>query len=238
MATAAFERPGDGDDVAGFRRSTGTRARPRNASAWCGAGASDHFALGVERLDLAIDGIAPDLRCGRSARPEKLSASNVVTSILKGKRVAGKRDGFGLGQLSPRRQAGTGDADSVLVLKFLHRPTVAAGCVEIVGSSAVVIRPRVRNRSKNRFQRLLGLGVGAVDLVDPTMGLRLGQRLESTNLVCGMTTRRHRPRARRAVDHRQDAFHLAAEIGMAGRIDDIDVCACRATSRPRCTQEW
>ena len=36
-----------------------------------------------------------------------------------------------------------------------------------------------------------------------------------------------------AVDHRQDALDLAAEVGVAGRVDDVDAGAL--ARRPRCT---
>ena len=59
-----------------------------------------------------------------------------------------------------------------------------------------------------------------------TMGLRPSfSALESTNLVCGMTPFGRVDQQHHAVDHRQDALHLAAEIGMAGRVDDVDARA-------------
>ena len=65
--------------------------------------------------------------------------------------------------------------------------------------------------------------VGLVDLVDADDRLQADlQRLADHEL--GL---RHRPFGRvdqhdRAVDHRQDALDLAAEIGVAGRVDDVD----------------
>ena len=65
--------------------------------------------------------------------------------------------------------------------------------------------------------------VGLVDLVDADDGFQPDlQRLADHEL--GL---RHRPfggvdQHDRAVDHRQDSLDLAAEIGMAGRVDDID----------------
>jgi hypothetical protein len=69
-----------------------------------------------------------------------------------------------------------------------------------------------------------GAGVGAVDLVDDDDGLEAQrQRLAGDEL--GL---RHRPlggvdEQDDAVDHRQDALDLGAEIGVAGRVDDVDV---------------
>ena len=59
-----------------------------------------------------------------------------------------------------------------------------------------------------------------------TMGFRPSfSALDSTNLVCGMTRFGGIDQQHHAIDHRQDALHLAAEIGMAGRVDDIDARA-------------
>ena len=71
-----------------------------------------------------------------------------------------------------------------------------------------------------------GRAVGAVDLVDRDDGLQPDlQRLADDEL--GL---RHRPlggvdQQHRAIDHRQDALDLAAEIGVAGRVDDVDARA-------------
>ena len=44
-----------------------------------------------------------------------------------------------------------------------------------------------------------------------------------TNLVCGIGAFGRVDQQDDAVDHRQDALDLAAEIGVAGRVDDVDV---------------
>ena len=70
------------------------------------------------------------------------------------------------------------------------------------------------------------LAIRPVDLVDDDDRLKPDrQRLHQHELRL-----RHRPFGRvdkqdRAVDHVQDALHLAAEIGMAGRVDDVDTRA-------------
>jgi hypothetical protein len=64
--------------------------------------------------------------------------------------------------------------------------------------------------------------VGAVDLVDGDDRARPSfSALPSTNLVCGIGPSAAST-STRAVDHRQDALDLAAEIGVAGRVDDVD----------------
>ena len=77
-------------------------------------------------------------------------------------------------------------------------------------------------------------GVGAVDLVDdehdrqPRLErlaqheARLGQRA-----LGGVDQQHH------AVDHRQAALDLAAEVGVAGRVDDVDDLRRRRSARRR-----
>ncbi len=71
---------------------------------------------------------------------------------------------------------------------------------------------------------LLRTGIRAVDLVDDDNGAKA----ERERLAGDELGLRHRPLSRvdqqdHAVDHRQDALDLAAEIGVAGRVDDVDV---------------
>ena len=78
-------------------------------------------------------------------------------------------------------------------------------------------------RSKHLVDDLAGPRVRLVDLVDADDRLQPDlQRLADDEL--GL---RHRPFGRvdqhdRAVDHRQDPLDLAAEIGVAGGVDDVD----------------
>ena len=90
----------------------------------------------------------------------------------------------------------------------------------------VVVGFQRQEQIEDRFQRLLRLGVGAVDLVDHDDGLeaelqRLGQHeFGLRHDRFGRVDQQHH-----AVDHREDALDLAAEIGMARRVDDVDVGA-------------
>ena len=69
----------------------------------------------------------------------------------------------------------------------------------------------------------IGAGVGLVDFVDDDDRAQAQrQRLGGNEL--GL---RHRPFRRvdqqqHAIDHTENAFHFAAEIGVARRIDDVD----------------
>ena len=81
-------------------------------------------------------------------------------------------------------------------------------------------------------QHFLRARVGAVDLVDDHDGRQLGfERL-------GQHVARLRQRAfggvdqqHDAVDHLERALHFAAEVGVAGRVDDVDLAAVEVDGR-------
>ena len=83
---------------------------------------------------------------------------------------------------------------------------------------------KFEEKLENHVEHLVRAGVFAVDLVDDDDRLgadferlaqhELGLRLRA---VEGIDDEQH------AVDHLQDALHLAAEIGVAGSVDDVDV---------------
>ena len=64
---------------------------------------------------------------------------------------------------------------------------------------------------------------GLSTLLTATIGFRpIFSALPTTNLVCGIGPSAASTSTIATVDHRQDALDLAAEIGVAGRIDDVD----------------
>ena len=65
-----------------------------------------------------------------------------------------------------------------------------------------------------------------------TMGRRPhSNALRSTKRVCGMTALGGVDEQQAAVGHLQDALDLAAEVGVAGRVDDVDLGAADAAGR-------
>ena len=79
---------------------------------------------------------------------------------------------------------------------------------------------------KRGVDHLVRVGTGLVNLVDHQNGLQTQRQ----RLLGHKARLRHRAFLRidqqhHAVDHRQGAFHFAAEVGVAGCIDDVDVRA-------------
>ena len=110
--------------------------------------------------------------------------------------------------------------------------TGAAAGVKRREIELLVARVEVEEKLENLVEHFGGACVGAVDLVDDDDGLK-AQRERLAGDELGL---RHRPfggvdEQDHAVDHRQDALDLGAEIGVAGRVDDIDV-GCRSVMRP------
>jgi hypothetical protein len=82
---------------------------------------------------------------------------------------------------------------------------------------------QVDEEIKGGVDHIVGPRRGAVDLVDDDDGLQpLLQRLaqHKARLRHGAFHRIHQEQ--HAIDHVHDALHLAAEVGMARRIDDVD----------------
>ncbi len=126
---------------------------------------------------------------------------------------SGCRSVAGLGQLG-RRRAGLGDRVEHGKIKLrLFRIEIDEEIVDLV-------------------QHFLRTRVGAVNLVDHHDGRQLGlERL-------GQHVARLRQRAfgrihqqHHAVDHLERALHLAAKVGVAGRIDDVDLAAAKVDGR-------
>ena len=87
----------------------------------------------------------------------------------------------------------------------------------------LVIGAEVREKVETFVQRPVRLGIGLVDLVQHHDGLqpqrqRLGgHELGLRHRAFGRVHQQHH-----TIDHRQDTFDLAAEIGVARSVDDID----------------
>ncbi len=113
-----------------------------------------------------------------------------------------------------------------LVVRLVHRPAVAARAVDDREVELVVVRAELDEQVEDLVQHLAGARVGPVDLVDHH------QRLEAVleGLLEHEARLRHRAlggvdQQQHRVGHAQRALDLAAEVGVAGRVDDVDARA-------------
>ena len=110
------------------------------------------------------------------------------------------------------------------VLQFGLGVTALGRAVDEREVELLVGRVERHEQFEHEVEHLLGRGVVAVNLVDDDDGLgpgleRLAQHEAGLRLraVGGVHHEQH------AVDHVHDALHLAAEVGVAGRVHDVDV---------------
>ena len=102
---------------------------------------------------------------------------------------------------------------------------LAAG-VDVREIGQAVVGPQLQEELEDLVEHLVGPGVGAIDLVDHHDRLQaalqgLGEHEAGLRHgAFGRIDQHQRP-----VGHPQHALHLAAEIGVAGRVDDVDLHA-------------
>ncbi len=88
------------------------------------------------------------------------------------------------------------------------------------------------NRSKTPLSTSVGRASGRSILLMTTMGRRPhSNALRSTKRVCGMRPLGGVHQQQGAVGHLQDALDLAAEVGVAGRVDDVDLGVAERSGR-------
>ena len=209
--------PRDRDDVAGDRLVDRRALDAAEGEDLRDPARLDKIALAVEHLDRRV---GPD-RAGEDA------AGDDAAEI-----------GIGLEQRAEHAEAARADLRRLDMLQHeieqrrhvLFRPVgrerhpaLLGGAVEDRKVELLVGRVERGEEIEHLVDHLARPRVGLVDLVDADDGLQPDlQRLADHEL--GL---RHRPfggvdQHDRAVDHREDALDLAAEIGVAGRVDDID----------------
>ena len=83
---------------------------------------------------------------------------------------------------------------------------------------------KLEEELEDHVEDLVRAGVVAVDLVDDNDGLRADfERLAEHELGLRLRTVEGIDDEHDAVDHLENALHFAAEIGVAGSVDDVDV---------------
>jgi hypothetical protein len=106
------------------------------------------------------------------------------------------------------------------------RPALPAGGEQGVEVELLIRRAEGGEQVEHLVVDLIGAGVLAVHLVDDDdRAQAAGQRLGQHELGLRQRALRRVAQHDGAVDHRQDALHLAAEIGVAGRVHDVDLHA-------------
>ncbi len=218
VGDARFLKPGDRDDVARLAEVDALALQ---------AAEGEHLrdAEGLHRLALArqrLHGLPGLHRAGADAAGQQAArgmrrprASSPACGTVPASMTGGATCSSTLS--SERRDA---------VLRAVGRerhPALLGGAVEDRKVELRLVGVERGEKVEDGVQRDVGLRVGAVDLVDDDDGLQPDrERLHQHELRL-----RHRPFGRvdqqdRAVNHVQDALHLAAEIGVAGRVDDVD----------------
>ena len=218
VGDGALRQAGDGDDVARLRLVDRLPLEAAEGEDLGDAAVFDQRAVMVQHLDRLVGLHRAGLdAAGDDAAEERIGfqdgADHAERAGMHGRRRHMLED-----QVEQRRQA--------LVLRafgILRHPAVAARTVEDREVELLVGGVERGKQVEHLVDHLDMARVRPVDLVDDDDRLQADlERLADDEL--GL---RHRPfggvdQHDGRIDHRQDALHLAAEIGVAGRVDDVD----------------
>ena len=209
---------GDGDDVARFGQIDRHALEAAEGEDLRDAALLDFLALaatanGSDRPTLTVPEVMRPVR----TRPRNGLRSMVVTSIRNGPSST-------FGGFTYSTTLSSSGAEVVLgAFGLVAHPALLGGAVEHREIELVGLCVERDEEIEDLLQHFEVALVGPVDLVDrDDRAEALGQRLAEHEL--GL---RHRAfggidEDHDAVDHREDALDLAAEIGVAGGIDDVD----------------
>ena len=107
--------------------------------------------------------------------------------------------------------------------QVVDKPAGQSGAVEDREVGLLVRGAQFEEQVERFFKRPFGVGVGPVNLVDDDNGPK-SHRQSAGEHVAGLRHGAfvgvHQKQDR--VDHREDAFHLAGEVGVSRRVDDVD----------------
>ena len=213
-----LSEPGDGDDVARPGLLDRPPLEPAIGLQFGQPRLLDHPAVAAQRFDRHVEARHP----GMNEAGQHPAEIGVV--IERRRQHRERRVGIGLrrrhmrqDQLEKRRQ--------ILArrIEIGRRPAVAAGGENRREIELRLGRVERREQIEDLVVDRLSAGVGPIDLVDHDDRLQtLAQRLADDEF--GL---RHRAfggvdQHQNPVDHAEDALDLAAEIGVAGRVDDVD----------------
>ncbi len=211
-------KPGDGDDVARL----GLLDRPTIEAA---EGQELRQPRGLDHLAVARQRLHRHVHLGDAAMDAAGQHAAEIGIVLQRRHQHGERRV----RIGDRRmhvledQIEERDQILALVLEVGDSPAGAARGIKRRKIELVVIGVERGEQIENLVMHLDRARIAAIDLVDDDdRAQALAQRLADHEF--GL---RHRPfggidQHQNAIDHREDALDLAAEIGMAGRVDDVD----------------
>ena len=211
-------QPRDGDDVAGPRLVDRRALEPAERQHFGDAAALDQLAVMVEHLDLlvrldasrkhAAGDDAPEIRIGLED-----GAEQAERTFLDRRRLHVPEH-----QLEQRRHAVV-----VRAVELVRHPALLGRAVEDRKVELLVGRVERREQVEHLVEHFGRARVRAIDLVDHHDRLEPhAQRLRHHELGLRQRSLGGIDQHQRAVHHVEDALDLAAEIGVARRIDDVD----------------
>ena len=198
--------------------SIGARSRPRKARIFETRPGLDRLAVAGEHLDRLVR-----LHRARGDAPGDDAAEEGVRLEQRPEHPERTLLDAGLGHVLQNEVEERGEALRLVAVRRGRHPAGAAGAVEDREVKLLVGGVQRREQVEDLVDDLARPRVRAVDLVDRDDGAEPDlERLRDHEFRL-----RHRPLSRvhqddDAVDHGQDALDLAAEVGVAGGVDDVD----------------
>ena len=223
-ADADGVQPGNDDDVAGFgffhRHAVQTLEAEHLVDA---AGGNLVFVIHHHHRHAGLDAAVK-----HAANTETAGVGRIIErgDLQLQRRVRRTGGGGNVGQhgVEQRHHVGSGSAMRRRVLHVHARPAVEAGSVDDREVELLVGRAELVEQVEGLVDDPVRTRAGAVDLVDHDDGLEAQRQC----LLGDKARLRHRAfdgvdQQHHAVDHAEHAFDLAAEVGVAGGVDDVDV---------------
>ena len=157
-------------------------------------------------------------------RPTYSEKSSVVQSICSG--PSGSTSGPGT--FSTIRSS-RGLMSPEVAVGVVRGEAAAAGGEDIGEVELLFVGAQLDEGVEDLVEHLVGAGVGAVDLVDDDDRPELaGEGLAQHELRLRHRALEGVDQQEAAVGHGEDALDLAAEVGVAGGVDDVDLDARRS----------
>ena len=217
-----LRQPGDADDVAGARLLHRDALQAAEGQQLSQAAALQHLgAIAADRLDLHV------LLGDAVKYPAGQDPAQIVVGFQHGGEQA-ERLGLVAAGLRHARHDALEQRGHVLALAvgIERRPAVLGAGEYSRKVELLLVRLQRGEQVEHLFLDLPRAGVRPVGLIDHHDRLQaLGQRLHGDELGLRHRAFRRVDQQQHAVDHVEDPLDLAAEVGVARRIDDVDVVA-------------